>query len=92
MGAVLQGQRIERVTVYPSDFGLEQMAAEARLGPQSVFASRAKPAENGKGQPGADAEADDEASDDDLPDGTAARQAANPALQTCDTWTLWIYC
>ena len=31
-GADLQGQRIERVTVYPSDFGLERMAEEASIG------------------------------------------------------------
>ena len=35
-GADLQGQRIERVTVYPSDFGLERMAEEARLGPRGL--------------------------------------------------------
>ena len=73
----MQGQRIERVTVYPSDFGMEQMAAEARLGPQSVFGSRAKPADNGNGKPDADADIDDETSDDDEGDGTVARQAAN---------------
>ena len=70
---LLQGQRIERVTVYPSDFGMEQMAAEARMGPQSVFGSRAKPAENGIRQHDADIDADNEASDDDEEDATAAR-------------------
>ncbi len=70
----MQGQRIERVTVYPSDFGMEQMAAEARLGPQSVFGIQAKPAEIGSGRPGADAELDDDDSDhDSLQDGIAAR-------------------
>jgi len=71
---LMQGQRIERVTVYPSDFGMEQMAAEARLGPQSVFGIKAKPAEIGGGRPGADAELDDDDSDhDSLQDGIAAR-------------------
>ena len=71
----MQGQRIERVTVYPSDFGMEQMAAEARLGPQSVFGSRAKTAENVSQRPGAQAElVDAEASDDEsLEDVAAAR-------------------
>ena len=36
----LQGQRIERVTVYPSDYGLAHMAEEARLGPRAIFAPR----------------------------------------------------
>ncbi len=70
---LMQGQRIERVTVYPSDFGMEQMAAEARMGPQSVFGSRAKPAENGNRKPDADADDDDEASEDDVQDDTVAR-------------------
>ena len=70
----LQGQRVERVTVYPSDFGMEQMAAEARLGPQSVFGSRPKPTDRGDGQPGAETEVDDEQSDDDdTLDSTVAR-------------------
>ena len=64
----MQGQRIERVTVYPSDFGIEQMAAEARLGPQSVFASRARLAEGGRsanGKPAASAEANDDDDDEE---------------------------
>ena len=77
----MQGQRIERVTVYPSDFGIEQMAAEARLGPQSVFASTARLAEGGRsanGKPAAGAEADDddeeeEGSDEDGAPGAAGR-------------------
>lgn len=70
----MQGQRVERVTVYPSDFGTEQMAAEARLGPQSVFGTRPKPAENGIGQPGAETEpGDEDSSDDDTQDRTVAR-------------------
>jgi hypothetical protein len=82
----VQGQRVERVTVYPSDFGIEQMAAEARLGPQSVFASRARLAESGRsanGKPAAGAEANDdddeeeeeeeEGSDEDGAPGAAGR-------------------
>ena len=76
----MQGQRVKRVTVYPSDFGMEQMAAEARLGPQSVFASTARLAENGRsaiGKPAASAEAGDddgeEGSDEDSAPGTAGR-------------------
>ena len=37
MSVLPQGQRVEKVTVYPSDYGMQQMAEEARLGPQSVF-------------------------------------------------------
>lgn len=29
-----KGGRIERVTVYPSDYGLQRMAREASMGPQ----------------------------------------------------------
>lgn len=75
----MQGQRVERVTVYPSDFGMEQMAAEARLGPQSVFASRARLAENGRsanGKPAAGAEAGD---DDDGEEGSDADGAPGAA-------------
>ena len=42
---LLQGQRLERVTVYPSDFGLERMAEEARLGPTALFGGSTKPGE-----------------------------------------------
>lgn len=76
----MQGQRVESVTVYPSDFGIEQMAAEARLGPQSVFASRARLAEGGRsanGKPAAGAEADnddeEEGSDEDGTPSAAGR-------------------
>ena len=44
-----QGQRIERVTVYPSDYGLAQMAEEAKLGPRAIFAP-ARPAAAGAGE------------------------------------------
>lgn len=77
--AAVQGQRIERVTVYPSDFGMEQMAAEARLGPQSVFGSKARPAANGSGgsaRPDGGTEPDEDGSDDgddDAGQGTADR-------------------
>ena len=74
-GAPSQGQRIEKVTVYPSDYGMQQMAAEARLGPQSVFGCRPKPAEaagaNGSTHAiaaAAAAEADDASSNDEYDD------------------------
>ena len=34
------GSRIERVTVYPSDFGLERMREEQERGPQMIFSQR----------------------------------------------------
>ena len=46
--AWLQGQRIERVTVYPSDYGLAHMAEEAKLGPRAIFAP--KPAAGADGR------------------------------------------
>ena len=73
-----QGQRIEKVTVYPSDYGMQQMAEEARLGPQSVFGSKTRPAEradaNGSTQAIAAAaaesdDADSDEEDDDMEDG-----------------------
>jgi hypothetical protein len=36
----VQGQRIERVTVYPSDYGLAQMAEEAVMGPRPIFGKK----------------------------------------------------
>ena len=47
-----QGQRLERVSVYPSDFGLAQMAEEARAGPRALF---------GDAAPGGGGAAEDEA-------------------------------
>jgi hypothetical protein len=35
-----KGSRIERVTVYPSDFGLQRMEEEAALGPQASTCAR----------------------------------------------------
>ena len=49
MRSGVQGQRIERVTVYPSDYGLAQMAEEAKLGPRAIFAPP-KPAAAGAAQ------------------------------------------
>ena len=36
---VTKGQQIQRVTVYPSDYGLARMAEEAKLGPIGLFGS-----------------------------------------------------
>lgn len=43
-----KGQRIARVTVYPSDYGLERMAEEARFGPKGLTQPRST------SQPGVD--------------------------------------
>ena len=75
--ALRQGERLHRVSVYPSDFGLERMAEEARLGPRALFgsagtrAAAAPGAGNGGGPSGAAAEP--EADDDDSPAGSGER-------------------
>ena len=38
-----KGQQIKRVTVFPSDYGLERMAGESRFGPQGLAVSKAEP-------------------------------------------------
>ena len=35
-----KGQRLKKVTVYPSDYGLERMKEEARFGPQGLSSSK----------------------------------------------------
>eukprot|EP00798_Chlamydomonas_sp_ICE-L_P030470 gene30470-35481_t len=45
----LDGQ-VKRVTVYPSDYGIERMAEEAELGPQRIFKPKAKKNKEGGGQ------------------------------------------
>lgn len=35
-----KGQKIEKVTVYPSDYGLKRMADEARFGPKGLTTSK----------------------------------------------------
>lgn len=36
-----KGQQVKKVTVYPSDYGLQRMAEEARFGPQGLATSKA---------------------------------------------------
>lgn len=52
---------VERVTVYPSEYGLQKMAEEERLGPQGVF--KGPKGEDGAGDGGGLGDEDD--SDDD---------------------------
>jgi hypothetical protein len=59
-----QGQRIERVTVYPSDYGLAQMAEEAKLGPRAIFAPKPAPPAGDEELPEPDSEADSDSNDD----------------------------
>jgi hypothetical protein len=40
-----KGQRLVKVTVYPSDYGLERMAAEAKFGPKGLGGNLSRPAE-----------------------------------------------
>ena len=39
-----RGQKIEKVTVYPSDYGLERMADESRFGPMGLISGPASSA------------------------------------------------
>ncbi|KAK9840918.1 hypothetical protein WJX81_000303 [Elliptochloris bilobata] len=64
-----KGQRLARVTVYPSDFGLERMAEEARFGPRALFGG-AKPA--AAPLPGAGAGGPSDAAGGDSDDGAPA--------------------
>ena len=75
----VQGQRIEQVTVYPSDYGLAQMAEEAKLGPRAILAPSAAraAADADAGLSDSDADEPDLASegDSDLEDEEPARAA-----------------
>lgn len=60
---------LQRVTVYPSDYGLERMAAEAKAGPQGIWQAPKGKAQQGKKhtvEVESDSEEAEEDSDDDL--------------------------
>ncbi|CAK0845264.1 unnamed protein product [Prorocentrum cordatum] len=86
-GGALRSGAVERVAVYPSDWGLEQMAKEAQLGPQGLGSSSSKP-----GRPTTDEE-DERQQTEALRRYQLQRTMYHWALAECDSAATagWLY-
>ena len=66
---VPEGGRIESVSVYPSDYGLERMEEEKLAGPKQIYKKKSSGGDNDGAEKGDEDNDDDDDDDDDESDG-----------------------